>query len=424
MENFDIILHENLKLFYENNKSYLNLNTPIDKWKTISDENICLFSSNKSIKGEIIFTIKYSKITKLGHFLFPTKMDTEKVCFYGKKPEMDKHGEYKFPSNKKGNLLFERLVELNEKITLDREKDRLQKTKEENLKIEREKEVFNEKQITKKKEYIGLLKELDVDGNGKVDIVEGDDYGKLLKINQSKIIEINRDYIKQFVQISNYLKTKRKSIQSVYEKLVTCINDGGVKSSLGDLEEYLPNNPLVVVKLLKERTGWDLKTTKDFVNNILNDKNFDGLYIQPLNEKQITEYIGILKDDGYVYNLILVNSIKMVQSLISDDMITFYEIYEKLDQLNMFDSKHDRDVKNLLGSINVGLDNIMNEIKELGTNIISSLEELNSTTEESVQLLKDGLDSVNSSIKINNLLTGIQTYQMYRINKNTKSLRG
>ena len=112
----------------------------------------------------------------------------------------------------------------------------------------------------------------------------------------------------------------------------------------------------------------------------------------------------------------------MVQSLISDDMITFYEIYEKLDQLNMFDSKHDRDVKNLLGSINVGLDNIMNEIKELGTNIISSLEELNSTTEESVQLLKDGLDSVNSSIKINNLLTGIQTYQMYRINKNTKSM--
>jgi hypothetical protein len=51
------------------------------------------------------------------------------------------------------------------------------------------------------------------------------------------------------------------------------------------------------------------------------------------------------------------------------------------------------------------------------------LEELNSTTEESVQLLKDGLDSVNSSIKINNLLTGIQTHQMYRINKNTKSLR-
>jgi hypothetical protein len=33
------------------------------------------------------------------------------------------------------------------------------------------------------------------------------------------------------------------------------------------------------------------------------------------------------------------------------------------------------------------------------------------------------LREVESSINTNNLLTGIQTYQLYKINKNTKSLR-
>ena len=33
------------------------------------------------------------------------------------------------------------------------------------------------------------------------------------------------------------------------------------------------------------------------------------------------------------------------------------------------------------------------------------------------------LQSIDSSLQTNNLLTGIQTYQMYKINKNTKGLR-
>ena len=114
----------------------------------------------------------------------------------------------------------------------------------------------------------------------------------------------------------------------------------------------------------------------------------------------------------------------MVQSLIKNDMITFYEIYEKLDQLNMFDSKHEKDLKGLLVNVNDGLDNIINEIRKVGENIISSIDDLSFITEESTQLIKEGLDSVNSSIESNNLLTGIQTYQLYKINKQTKGLIG
>ena len=99
------------------------------------------------------------------------------------------------------------------------------------------------------------------------------------------------------------------------------------------------------------------------MDNNLNNGSFNGTsytYIQRLDNEQITEYIEILKDDGNIFNLLLVQSITMVQYLINKDMITFYEIYERLDQLNMFDSKHEKDIKKLLGEINNSLDDIMN----------------------------------------------------------------
>ena len=37
--------------------------------------------------------------------------------------------------------------------------------------------------------------------------------------------------------------------------------------------------------------------------------------------------------------------------------------------------------------------------------------------------LSSNLKSIGSKINLNNLLTGINTYQLYTLNKNTKSLR-
>ena len=328
--------------------------------------------------------------------------------------------------------------ELEEKERLHKEKEekeRLQKEEEEKGRLQKEEEEEKErlqkeeeeKDRLQKEKYSILLKELDSDGNGIIDLVEGDDYGKILKLNQDKIIEINRDYIKQFVQISNYLKTKRKSLQSIYEQLVICVNEGGIEKSL---EETLriglkKGKKLECVKKINEITGLGIMKSKDIVDKYFANETIDHTttYLQPIDEQTISEYSEILKDDGHIFNLLLVQSITMVQSLINNDMITFYEIYERLDQLNMFDSKHEKDIKKLLGEINNSLDDIMKEIRKVGQDIVSSVGELSFITEEMGQLVQEGLDSVNSSIQTNNLLTGIQTYQMYKINQNTKGLR-
>ena len=55
-------------------------------------------------------------------------------------------------------------------------------------------------------------------------------------------------------------------------------------------------------------------------------------------------------------------------------------------------------------------------------NIISELSNLTYVTEEFNNSLTEKLNSIDSSIQTNNLLNTIQTYQLYKINKQSKGL--
>ena len=237
--------------------------------------------------------------------------------------------------------------------------------KQEEIKQREELELRERGRIEKLKESQStILSELDKDGNGEVDVVEGNDFNTLLKKHQKSIVEVDRNYVQQFVKVSSYLKTKKGNIQSIFNSI---------------------------------------KDTP--------------------NQKVLNEYVEILKDEIHTYNLILFNSLNMIVSLVEDDMITFYEIYEMFDTLNMFDSKHEKDVSQRLTNIGDGLESLMYEIRDMGNQISNSIGELSYVTEESNRQLTEQLKEIDSSVQTNNLLTGIQTYQMYKINKNTKGLR-
>jgi len=202
------------------------------------------------------------------------------------------------------------------------------------------------------------LSELDKDGNGEVDVIEGNDFNVLLKKYQKSITEIDRNYVQQFVKISSYLKTKKNNIQLIFNSI---------------------------------------KDTPD--------------------EHTLIQYVDVLKGDINSYNLILFNSLNMIVSLVEDEMITFYEIHEMFDNLNIFDSKHERDVSQKLNNIGDGLKDLMYSVEDMGRNIENQLGQLSYVTEQSNQQLKNQLQSINSSIDANNLLTGINAYQTYKLRK-------
>ena len=113
--------------------------------------------------------------------------------------------------------------------------------------------------------------------------------------------------------------------------------------------------------------------------------------------------------------------------------ITFYEIYETFDKLNVFSSNHEREVSIKLSSIENKIEDVIQSIHDMEINICNELMNLQFISQgisdslegfsDSLEGLSEGLSEINSSIQTNNILTGIQTYQLYKINKNTKSLR-
>ena len=250
------------------------------------------------------------------------------------------------------NIIFDELILiLNSQYSIKKNKD-YQEIEEQRLK---------ELQVSQ----TNVLSELDKDGNGEVDVVEGNDFNTLLKKHQKSILEVDRNYVQQFVKVSSYLKTKKGNIQSIF-------------------------------------------------NSIKDTPNQDVL----------NEYVEILKGEIHTYNLILFNSLNMIVSLVEDDMITFYEIHEMFDEINMFDSKHEKDVSQKLTNIGDGLESLMYKIRDMGNQISNSIEQLSYVTEQSNQQLQGQLSGIHSTLKVGNLISVINTYQNYKINKNTKSLRG
>ena len=291
-------------------------------------------------------------------------------------------------AHKKNNVLFElkeekRLAELNLK---NEQKRLIKEERREELKLKNEEKLLRKEERLKKLKVsqTKILNELDKDGNGIVDVVEGDDFEKLLKKDQKKIIDIDRKYIKQFVEVSFYLKTKKENIQLIFNSLT--------------------------------------HTT---------------------NKKNLNEYVEILKDEIHNYNIILLNSLNMIVSFGEDD-ITFWKIYHVFDKLNMFDSQHEKDISKKLTNLGVGLENIskkliiienrlkdvMYEVRNVGEQITNSIQELTWMTEDSKNSneelsnqLSNQLSGIDSTLKVGNLISVINTYQNYKTNKRLKNLK-
>lgn len=243
----------------------------------------------------------------------------------------------------------------------------------ENTKIQSQKN----KELKLKEEKSNLISKLDKDNNGTIDIIEEkNEFNLLLKKHQKIIIEkgkeFNQNYTHQFIKVGNYIKQKRSNLQLIFD----CIK-------------------------------------------------------QVKNQKDLDEYVEILEGEIYTYNLLLINSLNLIVSLIEDDQIIFYDIYEKFDKLNIYNSNWENEVSQKLtllirgiSELNSNIQGLMYEIRNMGDMIVNSIEDLSYITKESSNMLDNRLGEIDSSIKTNNLLTLIQTYQTYKINKNTKSLKG
>lgn len=247
----------------------------------------------------------------------------------------------------------------NQKVFLEKRKHVQWILNTELAKVKKRNTTEEEKEKTKLSQ-IKLLKQFDKDNNGIVDVVESNDLQLLLKEHQEAIKSIDQSYLQKFVKVSSWLVAKKQNIQQVFNSIKT--------SNESDKIDFDVQNPL----------------------------------------------IESLPAEVHVYEQVLFNALNMVSALIDDDMLTFYEIENAFDELNIFDSKLEKDISEKLSNIGDGLNAFVNEMNQSTNRIIESVQTLTYVTAKTNERLEGHLKGINSSIKVGNLINSINTYQNWR----------
>ena len=135
------------------------------------------------------------------------------------------------------------------------------------------------------------------------------------------------------------------------------------------------------------------------------------------DHKSLDENLELLKSEIYTYQLLLLNSINMVTLLADNKAIDFWKTYEVFDELNVYDSNYQRQLAEELGNIGDGLNELMGSIDQMNLSMSRQLSSLHRLTESNGASMQKQLNSVNSNLKVNNVLNAVQIYQNRKTNK-------
>lgn len=235
----------------------------------------------------------------------------------------------------------------------------------------------------------------------KIHVVEISDFKKIIIDTEKSIIDKGGDnQLFAFMKIDSFLRDFRERIINDQVGLNNVLDINLLKSRIKE-ESQRTDLDKVIENLNDASAKLEGNGTKGFDSNV--DKLFDlGNAMKPVMENQI-------KTLEYYKNL----ASAMIVFYLNDKKIRYFEIYEAFEKLGIFDSTWQKNVLSKLDNIEIRLTQINNQLTELNQNFISLIESNNKIVSE--------LQEINSGIMTNNMLQAINTYQIWRINKNTKN---
>lgn len=281
---------------------------------------------------------------------------------------------------------FKPVVKSHSDVKSDREK--------ENYKIQQDKNklINNLKKIIKKNEIFNNLR---------IDELKS----VKLFINDNKI-KLDDDKILVFLKIDEFIK---KITQETETEIQYIINDFDLRRDTDLINKHFYNLNKTIplaqdyIDVSAVSAGFILPNliSKIKFYNDNSDKLFSGL-----EEKIITIKF---------YNSL---SFLMLNYLIEDEKLKYFEYYNLFEKLGVFDSTWQNKIYNKLSSIDNSLSKINENLKILNDNIKDVAVEINGLKES----LNSKLSDIKSSADVNNIISSIQLYQLYKINKQTKKI--
>ena len=224
---------------------------------------------------------------------------------------------------------------------------------------ERERQIQRQNELEREeRERLDRLKNKAVNTAESIEIVGVEAFGELLTKNEAEIIAKNEEYILKFVKLGSFLKAKRESV----EELV-------------------------------------------------------GLLREIEDEDELTEMEEMVKEQNHILNQLLVYSLNMITALSENKMVLFFSIYEKFDNLGVFNSHWENDLKQALQDVNENLMDAVRGINDMESGLSLELSALGGGIGTSIHEMKSKVGALVGAQKYNNLLTAVNTYQNYKINK-------
>ena len=233
-----------------------------------------------------------------------------------------------------------------------------------------------------------------------LDVPSIDDFKTLIIENEGRIISDSNDQqLFAFLKLSSFLndfqnqiKTDINTIPRLLKKedLVEFVKNYDSRDDLVNIVEELSDN----VAFLE---GKDSRGVKNKLEQLLtlgeNMENVLNAHILTLN---------------YYHSM----AQAMLIFYLNNKKIQYFEIFEAFEKMGVFDSTWEKNILAKINSIEIRLANIESQLLKLNNNFERLIDASDSILAE--------LKNIDSTIRFNNLLTGIQTYQLYNFSKKTK----
>ena len=233
----------------------------------------------------------------------------------------------------------------------------------------------------------------------------------------------------------NILDFNESNFERLYFLMMVFIEDNSVfKKFVDNLKKPLdlPFNNDTILELLTHKNlhGTDLvikminyisKIIENLKSNVESTDYYDLTPLSVGNMKYGYNPKFLLFFEFLEYNIKYLSSLismrnHLVYSVLKEDKISIMIISEELDNLGILLTHYEQQVLKKIDKSNELL-------KEGFYELSSSLDKISNQLGSISKNLNDGNQQIKERLEFNNLVTVIQTYQMYKINQNTKGLK-
>lgn len=330
----------------------------------------------------------------LRNFLSREKMSSEWMKFCNDQNINIKEGWYQLLKK------FQRINESNfdEFIKDGKTYVLLHKEKKESY-IEESAKKINENFNQKHKE---ILDRIDVIENafqniGKLNIPSIDEFKSVIVKNEDLILsKSNEQQLYTFLKLNSFLIDFQNQIKNDIQSLPNTLKKADLISMLKNDDTRDP-----VLKSVESMIDANARLNGEKV------LGFDAKFADLLNLAENAEEIikAHILTLSYYHSM----SVIMIVFFIENKKINYFDIYAAFEKMGVFDSTWQKNVLSKLNSIEIRLSNIESQLLDLNDNFKTLLKSSENIISE--------LQKIDSSIRFNNLLSSIQTYQLYKMNK-------